>query len=122
MANKLTLEQKVEISLTRGKSLRELAREYGVHHSCIAEIQEKSEELITRYWREKANQVGRPANNILPEQAEIGDLKKKIGTLENNLALKDMRVDWLELKLKWDDELFAEAKIKKKVQLKKNKK
>ena len=57
----------------------------------------------------------------MPEQAIIDNLKKKTETLEHNLALKEMRIDWLKLKLKWDDELFAEAKIKKKTQLKKKK-
>ena len=121
MANKLTIKQKVEIALTKGMSLRELAKKYGVHHSCIADIQKESEELISRHWQEKAEHVGRPANKILPEQVEIDDLQKKNNELTHDLSISEMRIEFLELKLKWNDESFAEAKINKRKQLKKKK-
>lgn len=122
MANKLTIAEKVKICRSSGKSLRVLAQEYGIHHSCIADILNESEELLNLHWQTKANRVGRPANKVGPEQVAEDNRQNRINELEHVVDLKQMRIDYLELKLKWADELFAEAKIKKSKHLKKNKK
>ena len=40
--NKLSAEQKLEIAMSTGESLRKLANKYGVHHSSIDDIKKES--------------------------------------------------------------------------------
>jgi predicted DNA-binding protein YlxM (UPF0122 family) len=122
MSKKLTLSDKVEISLSRQESLRELADRYGVHHSVIDDIFKESEKILMQYWDEKSKRKGRPPTP-LDAQAELmaqTDSEKK--ELNKQVALKQMRIDWLELQLKWANERAAEAGLKPGKQLKKKKK
>ena len=48
--NNITPEEKIEIlKLCGEKSLREIAEEYNLHHSTIAEIKKESEEILKKY-------------------------------------------------------------------------
>jgi predicted DNA-binding protein YlxM (UPF0122 family) len=122
MNKKLTLSDKVQIILSRRESLRELAERYGVHHSVIDDIFKESEKILTQYWAEKSKRKGRPSKPV-DAQAELiaqTDAEKK--QLNKQLAMKQMRIDWLELQLKWAKERAAEAGQKVPKQLKKKKK
>jgi IS30 family transposase len=116
MKKQLTIEQKLSIALSRAKSLRALALEYGVHHSTIADIFKESAALLQDYWTEKSQRQGRPANAVAvameasePEQA----------ALEKQLALKQMRIDFLELKLQWEHDRARDEPRTARKQLKK---
>lgn len=119
MSKPLTIEQKLAIVLAREKSLRALAEEYGVHHSTIAEICQESEALLRDYWTEKTKRIGRPAKPVDPPTAVAAQEK---AALEKALALKEMRIDFLELKLSWAEARVQEAQGKIGKQLKKKKK
>lgn len=122
MNKKLTIEQKLKIALSRTKSLRDIALEYGVHHSVIADIFNESEQLLNEYWLEKSTRQGRPPKVIdvnLEVQTKSEQEKK---SFEKELALKQMRIDFLELKLKWEHERAQEHQQKINKQLKKKKK
>lgn len=118
---KLTVEQKVAILLNRHKSLRELGDEYGVHHSVIDELFKESEELLLKYWTEKSQNVGRPSKQPDAPARELVQIEQANKALSQELALKQMRIDYLELKLKWERERAAEAGTKSPKQLKKKK-
>lgn len=118
MNKKLTPAQKVSIALAHEKSLRALATEYGVHHSVIADIFEESAQLLQDYWTAKAQRQGRPAKVT----AVASPAPAAIQHLEKELALKQMRIDFLELKLTWAHERAQEAQLPDAKQLKKKKK
>ena len=121
MKKKLTTQQKIEIALSREKSLRDIGAEYGVHHSVIEDIFKESETLLSEYWTEKSKRVGRPAKqvNVTEETQKRTEQEKQ--AFEKELALKQMRIDFLELKLKWAKEREQEHQLKKNKQLKKKK-
>lgn len=116
MSQKLDITSKVDIVLSREKSLREIAADYEVHHSSIDDLFKESAEVLSRYWQEKSTRKGRPAkiphDDNLNFEAEEKELMKQ-------LSLKQMRIDWLELQLKFKEDRAVEAKQKKAVQLKK---
>ena len=117
---KLKTSDKVDIALSRDKSLREIASRYGVHHSSIDEILKESSDVLERYWQEKSERQGRPAKN---REVDGGDAESARAEeeLQKQLALKQMRIDWLELQLKWEAERAAEENRKRPKQLKKTK-
>lgn len=116
---KLTAEEKLKIFHSSSeKSLRELGREYNVHHSSIAEILKEAEESLLQLWMGK--EVGRPAIKTTAEQEESKSLKQEMKVVKEDLALKSMRVDWFALQLDWAKERCP--KLKGKAQLKKKEK
>jgi hypothetical protein len=122
MNKKLTTEQKIQIALSREKSLRDIGAEYGVHHSVIEDIFKESEQLLSEYWTKKSKRVGRPAKQVdVNEEAQLQSEQKE-KSFEKELALKQMRIDFLELKLKWAREREQEHQLKINKQLKKKKK
>ncbi len=119
MNKQLTTEQKLAITLSRTQSLRALALEYGVHHSTIADIYQESEALLKEYWTEKSKRKGRPATAAaVPMEASAHEQ----AALEKQLALKQMRIDFLELKLHWEQERARDEQRTVSKQLKKKKK
>jgi IS30 family transposase len=119
MNKKLTPARKVSIALAHEKSLRALATEYGVHHSVIAEIFKESEQRLHDYWTDKSQRQGRPATVRAVKAATAAP---EIQQLEKELVLKQMRIDFLELKLQWAHERAQEAQPTVNKQLKKKKK
>jgi len=115
MSKKLDIPTKVNIILSREQSLRELAATYRVHHSSIDDLFKESAEVLRQYWEEKSQRIGRPAKGHDEDGSDDKELTKQ-------LALKQMRIDWLELQLKFEKDRAAEAKFKKPGQLKKKKK
>jgi len=120
--NKLETIQKLAIALSRTKSLRALADEYGVHHSTIDDICKESEKVLTEYWTEKSERKGRPYNAPDDEVISLTAAEKEKTSLQKELALKQMRIDYLELKLKWEHERACEEQRKPNKQLKKKEK
>ncbi len=119
MKKKLDIPAKVNIVLSREQSLREIAAKHGVHHSSIDDLFKESTEVLTQYWEEKSQRIGRPGK---AEDDEVLNSESDNNELSKQLALKQMRIDWLELQLKIEKERAAEAKLKKSVHLKKKEK
>ena len=119
MIKKLDIATKVNIVLSREQSLRDIAATHDVHHSSIDDLFKESSEVLMQYWQEKSNRIGRP-EKVQPDDVLISGADDK--ELTKQLALKQMRIDWLELQLKFKEDRAAEAKQKKAVQLKKKKK
>ncbi len=122
MNKKLTTEQKLKIALSRDKSLRDIASEYGIHHSVVADIFKESEQLLNEYWTEKSTRQGRPSKASDVNLAAQTKSEQEKKSFEKDLALKQMRIDFLELKLKWADERAQEHQQKTSKQLKKKQK
>lgn len=119
MIKKLDIATKVNIVLSREQSLRDIAATHDVHHSSIDDLFKESSEVLMQYWQEKSKRIGRPAE---AQDEGIIDSESDNKELTKQLALKQMRIDWLELQLKFKEDRAAEAKQKKAVQLKKKKK
>jgi hypothetical protein len=101
------------------RSLRDLSAELGVHHSSIQAVRQEADEVLSEHWEEKSRRVGRPRRAVNEDSQAIEQLKAEAAEAEEQLALKQMRIDWLELKLKWSEEALQEAKVRKAKQLKK---
>lgn len=122
MNKKISTEQKLKIALSRMRSLRHLADEYDVHHSTIDDICKESEQVLREHWHHKSEQKGRPCKVIDKESTELTKAEQEKAALEKELALKQMRIDYLELKLKWEHERAQEEQRKSRKHLKKKKK
>ncbi len=120
--NPLTSEQKLQAVQSGDKTLRDLGNELDVHHSTIKSVREEAADVLRRFWDAKSKRVGRPRKEVPPDNEELQQLQAQAEEAEKQLALKQMRIDWLELKLKWSDEELREAKIKRAKQLKKKRK
>lgn len=121
-SKKLSIKNKVDIVLSREKSLRRIAAEYGVHHCSVDDIFKESGEILRRYWNEKSERKGRPpkAKDMKGEESIKTEAEKK--ELSRQVALKQMRIDWLELQLKWEHERAQEEGRQKPKHFKKKKK
>ncbi len=119
---KLTTEQKLEIALSQTQSLRTLADRHEVHHSTIANISKESAEVLEKHWNEKSKRQGRPPESVDVKMIELTKSEQQKASLEKELALKQMRIDYLELQLKWANERAREALKKVAKQLKKKEK
>jgi len=131
MNSKLTLEQKVEIALAGDKSLRELAVEYGVHHSTIDEIRKESKAVLTELFG--AKKAGRPVEEKVITQKEYDDLQQDYLEVRDKWAEAEMTKDFLAIDHKYtkiryeamQQELLAEERErmkKKRRQLKSKRK
>jgi len=118
----LTSEQKLQAVQSGDKTLRDLGGELDVHHSTIKAVREEAAAVLHRYWDAKSKRVGRPRTEVPPEHEELQQLKAQAEEAREELALRQMRIEWLELKLKWSDEELREAKVKRAKQLKKKRK
>jgi hypothetical protein len=109
---KLKTEEKVTIGSHCEESLRATAENYGVHHSIIDDIRKESADVLTQYWTQKRERVGRPVQ-ARPNETEEAH-KAELEQLQYKLALKEMRVDYLELKLKHALEREKEYRVNQK--------
>ena len=121
----LTIEDKIEIA-TKSKymSLREIASEYALHHSTVAEIVDESKSVLQKHWEEKSKRIGRPKkeHQITATHKQIEELETAVKARDRELALKSMRIDWLNLQLSWAKEREKEYNIPSRKQLKKKRK
>jgi len=120
--NKLTIDQKIAIAQASGKALRATGNIFNVHHSTISDIQKESCKVLTQFWKSKSAQIGRPKIEVPADRKEMEALEKQVKELKSTLAKKDMKIDYLEMKLKWADERASEKGIKLTGNLKKKKK
>jgi len=119
----LSIEDKISIFCAKDASLRQGASHYGVHHSSIDAIRKEGEEALRDYWEEKSARRGRPRLSKSAEKEETKAPPSVQEQFEKELALKQMRIDWLELQLKWERERAAERDcLGSQKQLKKKKK
>ena len=119
----LSIEDKISILCDKDTSLRQEASHYGVHHSSIDAIRKEGEEALRDYWKEKSTRRGRPRLSKDAEQERVEAQTSAQEQFEKELALKQMRIDWLELQLKWERERAAEREsLGSQKQLKKKKK
>lgn len=119
----LSIEDKISILCEKDTSLRQGASHYGVHHSSIDSIRKEGEEALRDYWEEKSTRRGRPRLSPDAEKEEVNRQASAQEQFEKELALKQMRIDWLELQLKWERERTAEREsLRSQKQLKKKRK
>jgi len=118
----LTSEQKLQAVQSGDKTLRDLGEELDVHHSTIKAVREEAANVLRRYWNAKSMRVGRPRTEVPPDNEDLQRLKAQAEKAREELALRQMRIEWLELKLKWSDEELRDAKVKRAKQLKKKRK
>ena len=88
----------------------------------IDDIFKESEKLLAEYWDEKATRIGRPPKACDANTEVKAELEHENESLQKELALKQMRIDYLELKLKWENERAQERQRKVGKQFKKKKK
>ncbi len=121
MEKKLTTAQKVEISRIQGRSLRSIAKEYGVHHSTINAIQKESKAALQQLFEGK--KAGRPPEEKVVTQKEFDELHENYIEVRNKWAEAEMRKDFLEIKHKYstirNDALQQELLAEEREQLKK---
>lgn len=91
---KLTTKDKIAIVSSK-KSSRELADEYGVHHSRICNIRLEAEAILAEEW--DARQPGRKPKPKEPEK--VTEVNQKFETLQRDYELSMMRNDWLNLQM-----------------------
>ena len=118
----LSPEQKLQAVQSGDKTLRDLGEELDVHHSTIKAVREEAADVLRRYWDAKSRRVGRPRTEAPPEHEDLQRLKAQAEEAREELALRQIRIEWLELKLKWSDEELRDAKVKRARQLKKKRK
>ncbi len=118
----LTSQQKLQAVQSGDKTLRDLGEELDVHHSTIKAVREEAADVLRGYWDAKSKRVGRPRKKVPPASEELRQLKAQAEKAEEQLALRQIRIEWLELKLKWHVEELIEAKVKRAKQLKKKRK
>ena len=119
---KLDIDEKCTIALSVNKSSRELAEEYGVHHSTIHDIQKDCKQVLFEHLENKPQQMGRPPK---AQAYESGMSETEIAGLQKKCALQELQIDYLKLLLKFSHNRLEEATGSKKVvkeQLKKKKK
>ncbi len=115
----LSPQQKVKVIQAGDRSLRDMGDELDVHHSTIKTVREEGADVLSRHWQEKSTRVGRPRKDEGEDCEEVDRLKAEAKQAEEELAVRQMRIDWLELKLKWSEEELREAKVRRQKQLKK---
>jgi hypothetical protein len=115
----LSPQQKVKVVQAGERSLRDMGDELEVHHSTIKTVREEGADVLSRHWQEKSTRVGRPRKDEGADCEEVDRLKVEAKQAEEELAVRQMRIDWLELKLKWSEEELREAKVRRQKQLKK---
>ncbi len=93
-SQKLTTEDKIAIVSSK-KSSRELANEYGVHHSRICNIRHEAEAILAQEW--EGRHPGRKPKPKDPEK--VTELNQQLETLQRDHELTIMRNEWLNLKM-----------------------
>lgn len=118
---KLTTEEKLRLlKLSGEKSLRELAEQFGLHHSSVDEIIKEAEKLLAEYWEEKSKRIGRPKKEVSPEEEKVQELAMELLSQKKETAKAEMTLDYYKLRMKWNgiEDPYAE----KPTHLKKKKK
>ena len=94
---KLSVEDKIKIVTSGHKSLRELADELGVHHSSVADVRNRSEEIMRKFWSSR-----KPGPDAGSEEEMIpkSEYEKKEKEWKKKVDLGNFRIDYLKLREK----------------------
>lgn len=103
----LTPDDRIAISFDTRPS-RDIAEQYGVHHSYVCKIRREAADLLQEYWQNKS--VGR--NPAPPIQEDVQPVKDKLIEQTKRGDLLSMRNDWLTLQLKFHEERDKEVEQK----------
>ncbi|MCP4408619.1 MAG: hypothetical protein GY807_12810 [Gammaproteobacteria bacterium] len=114
---KLSLEDRIAVALS-DKSSRELANEYGVHHSRICRIRNEATTTLKQVWSQRRR--GRQAKAKPSEEVE--SVRGELAETKRLSELQAMRIDWLELQVKMAEKRIEEAARKGKARKKKTSK
>ncbi len=101
---KLTAEERLAIAFS-DKPSRELARQYGVHHSRVCDIRNEAAAIVRSAWADR--HPGRK-----PQPAPPGELLRKeqeLKTMKQQFELETMRREWLQLQVQFHDQRDAEV-------------
>jgi len=101
---KLTAADRVAIALSDRPS-REIARQYGIHHSRVCDIRNEASAILSGAWAER--RPGRkpqpqPPEELLERQRELKEMKRQF-------ELLTMRKEWLDLQLEMHERRDAEV-------------
>jgi predicted DNA-binding protein YlxM (UPF0122 family) len=94
---KLSVEDKMKIVTSGHKSLRELADELEVHHSSVADVRNRSEEIIRKFWKEQKPGPDKGSKDVMIPKSEH---EKKIKELKKQLDLGEISLRYLKLREK----------------------
>jgi hypothetical protein len=113
---KLSTKAKIAIAQS-SKSSRELAAEYGVHHSRICKIRSEADEILEEAWAQRRRgrkPKARPSDEVKKAQQDLEKMTRQS-------QLQAMRIEWLELEVEIREKRIVEAARKGKVRKKKAK-
>ncbi|MCP4409911.1 MAG: hypothetical protein GY807_19635 [Gammaproteobacteria bacterium] len=113
-AGKLSLDDRITVALS-DKSSRELANQYGVHHSRICRIRNEASATLKEAWSQRRR--GRQAKPKPSE--EVANVRGELAESKRLSELQAMRIDWLELQVKMAEKRIEEAARKGKARKKK---
>ena len=99
---KLSVRDRVAIALS-DKPSRELARQYGIHHSRVCDIRNEADTILGTVWASR--QPGRTPNPEPSEEVVRKDLELK--QLRRDFDLLTMRKEWLDLQLQMQEKRAA---------------
>lgn len=99
---KLSIRDRVAIALS-DKPSRELAQQYGIHHSRVCDIRNEADTILSTVWASR--QPGRNPTPQPPEEVVRKNLELK--QLRRDFDLLTMRKEWLDLQLEMRDKRDA---------------
>ena len=106
---KLSLDDRVAIALSE-KTSRELAEQYGVHHSRICHIRNDATHILKEVWSKR-----RPGRKPKAKDSkEVEELKSALKEVQEERDLKTIRQEWLELQIMQKERRLVEMTKKAK--------
>lgn len=101
---KLSVRDRIAVALSDRPS-RELAAEYGIHHSRVCDIRNDAEAVLSEIWESR-----RPGRRARPKPPpELAEKDRKLQQVQRELDLTTMRKEWLELQLEFHEKRDAEV-------------
>ena len=100
---RLSARDRVAIAFSNRPS-RELARQYGIHHSRVCDIRNEADAILAEVWDGR-----RPGRKPAPAPPEEAELTAKVVDLQRRLDLLTMRKEWLDLQLEMHERRDAEV-------------
>ncbi len=107
--NKLSLDDRVAIALSE-KTSRELAEQYGVHHSRICHIRNDATHILKEVWSKR--RPGRKSK--AKDSKEVEELRTTLKEVQEERDLKTIRQEWLELQIMQKERRLVEMTKKAK--------
>lgn len=113
---KLSPQDRIAIALS-DKSSRELARQYGIHHSRVCDIRNEASAILSTAWADR--RPGRkpepaPSEELLKKERELQEMKRQF-------ELLTMRKEWLQLQIQISDKRDEEVEKRQREEKRKKK-